>query len=184
MKTTYLMNKAQADGSVQLSVTDREEWQAVVKANKQIPAEKRRYFILDYIKDGADLDCMIIEAPVDVYRTWIREHMASKRNRDAGKAYQHFSVDAPVTDSDGVETLLDTISAMLIESDARVFNLAVALVRPRFPPLKFLRAVKVLKSEPDQHSHRIYVDDGLRVQLIQSIVALGVKHCVLPPFRS
>lgn len=105
------MNKAQADGSVQLSIADREEWQAAVKANKQLPAEKRRYFILDYIKDGADLDCMVIEAPVNVYRTWIREHMASKRNRDAGKGYQILSLDAPVADSDGVETMFDTISA-------------------------------------------------------------------------
>ena len=111
MKTTYLINKAQADGNVQLSIADREEWKDVVKANKKLPAEKRRYFILDYIKDGTDLDCMVIEAPVDVYRTWIREHMASKRNRDAGKGYQIFSLDAPVADSDGVETLLDTISA-------------------------------------------------------------------------
>lgn len=111
MKTTYLISKPQADGSIQLSITDREEWLAVVKANKQLPAEKRRYFILDYIKDGTDLDCMVIEAPIDVYRSWIREHMASKRNRDAGKEYEHLSMDAPVVGSDGVVTLLDTISA-------------------------------------------------------------------------
>lgn len=111
MKTTYLINKPQAGGSVQLSISNREEWQAVVRANKQLPSEQRRYFILDYIKDGTDLDCMVMEAPIDVYRNWIREHMTSKRNREAGKGYQFLSVDAPVADRDGLGTLLDTISA-------------------------------------------------------------------------
>lgn len=111
MKITYLINKPQVGGTVQLSVADREEWQAVVKANKRSSAEQRRYFIFDYIKDGADLDCIVMEAPVDAYRAWIREHMASKRSRESGKGFQILSADAPVADCDGVETLLDTISA-------------------------------------------------------------------------
>lgn len=110
MKTTYLINKSQADGSVQLSISNREEWQAVIMADKQLPAEQHQYFILDYIKDGTVLYCIVMEASIDVHRIWIREHMASKRNREAGKCYQFLSMDAPVADSNGLETLLDTIT--------------------------------------------------------------------------
>ena len=108
--TTYLINKQQTDGTVRLSVADHAEWLAVVKANRELPAEQRRYFIVDYIKDGTDLDCMVMEAPVDVYRVWIRGYMAGKRNREAGKGYQLLSADAPAADSGGFG-LLDTISA-------------------------------------------------------------------------
>ena len=59
--TTYLVNKRQSDGTVRLSVADHAEWLAVVKANRELPAEQRRYFIVDYIKDGTDLDCMVTE---------------------------------------------------------------------------------------------------------------------------
>lgn len=103
------MNKPQADGSVALSAVPYSEWAEVVKANQQLPAEQRRYFILDYIEDGSELDCMVIEAPADEYRVWIREHMASKRNREAGKNFQFLSLDAALSGNDEFETLLDYI---------------------------------------------------------------------------
>ena len=108
--TTYLINKRRSDGTVRLSVADRAEWLAVVKANRELPTGQRRYFIVDYIKDGTDLDCMVMEAPVDVYRVWIRGYMAEKRNRETGKGYQLLSADAPAACGDGLG-LLDTISA-------------------------------------------------------------------------
>ena len=108
--TTYLINKQQTDGIIRLSVADRAEWLAVVRANRELPTEQRRYFIVDYIKDGTDLDCMVMEVPADAYRVWIRGYMAEKRNREAGKGYQLLSADAPAADSDGLG-LLDTISA-------------------------------------------------------------------------
>ena len=81
MKITYLINKPQADGSIRLSIADREEWQAVVKVNKQVPLELQRYFIRDCIADGSDLDWMIIETTREEYLAWHREHTASARNR-------------------------------------------------------------------------------------------------------
>lgn len=111
MKTAYLINKLQADGSVQLSIADHKEWQAVVRANKQLPAEQRRYFILDYIKDGADLDCMVIETSLEEYRDWDRSRLAEKRNRRAGQVFQQLSLDASLNDSEASGTLLDMIAA-------------------------------------------------------------------------
>lgn len=63
-----------------------------MEKNKTLPVEQKRYFILDYIPDGSDMDKMVVEAPVDMYREWHREHMARKRNRDLGKNYRHISL--------------------------------------------------------------------------------------------
>lgn len=109
MKTTYLIYKPQADGSVSLSVATCDEWADVAKANKQLPPEKRRYFILDHIMDGDDLDRMVIEAPFSEYQIWIRGYMADKRNREAGRTLRHLSLDAKLFEQEGAETLLDVI---------------------------------------------------------------------------
>ena len=93
MKTTYLMNQAQPDGSVGLAVVSSAEWLDAVRQNKHLPAEQQRHFIIDYIADGDELDRMVIEAPIEEYRKWHREHMASERNRQAGKNMQKLSID-------------------------------------------------------------------------------------------
>ena len=91
MKTTYLLNKTLPDGSVCLAVATVAEWREVARANRGLPPERRRYFITDYIKDGTELDCMVIEVPMEVYRAWHRDHMASVRNQARGKRFQHLS---------------------------------------------------------------------------------------------
>lgn len=96
MKTTYLVNKEQADGSVYLTAVSSAEWLEVVESNKSLPADCRRYFILDYIAEDGDLDRMVIEAPADVYRDWHRGHMAERRHREHGKGLRRLSLDAPI----------------------------------------------------------------------------------------
>lgn len=109
MKITYLMNKTQADGSIQLSIVTHEEWLAVVKANKQLPLERQRYFIRDYIADGSDMDWMIIETTREDYLAWHREQAASERNRAWVQTFQKLSLDAEVSIEDGTTTLHDVI---------------------------------------------------------------------------
>jgi len=109
LKTTYLIKKKQEDGSVCLSVGSAAEWLAVVEANKQLPAEQRRYFILDYIADGDDLDRMVIEAPAEDYRVWHNEHMAAQRNRALGKGYKFLSLDAVKASENGPVRLSDIL---------------------------------------------------------------------------
>lgn len=110
MKITYLMNKTQADGSIQLSIVTHEEWLAVVKANKQLPLERQRYFIRDYIADGSDMDWIIIETSREDYLAWHREQTASERNRTWVQTFQKLSLDAEVSIEDGTTTLHDVIS--------------------------------------------------------------------------
>lgn len=104
MKTTYLVNQEQPDGSVRLAVVSSKEWLSVVRKNKYLPVEQQRY-----IKDGDDLDRMVMEALSDVYRIWHREHMAAQRNRVAGNAFQHLSLDALLFENDEINCLLDAL---------------------------------------------------------------------------
>ena len=115
MKTTYLVNQEQPDGSVCLAVVSSTVWRTIVERNKQLPLDQQRYFSIDYIKDGDELDRMVIEAPADAYRTWHREHMAAERNRVAGNMFQHLSIDALLFDNDEINCLLD---ALLTENQA------------------------------------------------------------------
>ena len=116
MKITYLLNKQQPDGVLRLTVSTVSEWHAVLQENRQCPADQRRYFILDYIDDGGNPDCMIIEVPKDVYRVWNREHMASERNRIAGKAFQKFSLDAePSRTGDSITSTRSDLIAQDLE---------------------------------------------------------------------
>lgn len=110
MKTTYLMNKPQADGTVQLSIVGYEEWLAVVKANKYLPLEQQRYFIRDCIADGSDLDWMIVEATREDYLVWHREQAASERNRNWLQTFQRLSLDAEVLIEDYSTSLHDFVS--------------------------------------------------------------------------
>lgn len=119
MKTTYLINKEQPDGSIRLTVSTSSEWLAVVKANRQLPPNRQRYFILDYIVDGGEMDRMVIEASAEAYRVWHREHMAAQRNRAAGKDFLVLSTDASLFDDGEMECLLNTLAGTSkVEEDA------------------------------------------------------------------
>ena len=69
MKTTYLVYK-QVNGVRQLVVATPAEWDAILKENRGLPAERRRYFIKDCFADGDELDCMYIEMTAVEYREW------------------------------------------------------------------------------------------------------------------
>jgi len=109
MKTTYLVNQKQADGGIKLMVVSSAEWLNVVKANKQLPPDQRKHFILDYIADGDELDRMVIGVPAADYHIWHREHMASVRNRKKGQNFQVISFETLVFGDDEPERLSDSI---------------------------------------------------------------------------
>lgn len=118
MKTTYLLNKKQPDGSICLSLSTAEEWRIAVAANKKLPAEQRRYFIFDYIPERDTVDRMVIETSLDDYRKWHREHMSAERNREEGKKYQILSLDAIVMTGESPSILEDFILSEEQEEDS------------------------------------------------------------------
>ena len=99
MKTTYLVNDRQPDGNVALIETTAERWREIVKANKLLPKEERRYFVVDIINEPGVFDSMIIEVPYEEYLTWDVERNRMIRNKILKKRFQHFSVDAGFTDT-------------------------------------------------------------------------------------
>lgn len=111
MKTTYLLNKKQTDGTVCLEVATRAEWLSAVNEDKILPPEQRRCFIFDCIPEGKEVDCMVIEVPSEDHRDWDKGRPKAKQNRQIGKRFQHISLDAPLTDSDNSGTLFDLIAA-------------------------------------------------------------------------
>jgi hypothetical protein len=121
VKTTYLLNKTRSDGTSKLSVATYEEWISVVEANKSLPAEQQRYFIIDCITDGQDVDRMVIESTAAEYRKWNRERMAPARNRVLGRNYQLLSLDAPVRVGDTVLNLKEALASSVQVEDQACF---------------------------------------------------------------
>lgn len=111
MKTTYLANQAQPDGCTALTVISSAEWVSIVKKNKQLPSEQQRHFIIDYIVDGTEIDRMVIEAPAEMYYTWLREHVAAQRNRRRGKEYRLLSIDAVIQQEDDTVLIGESIAS-------------------------------------------------------------------------
>ncbi len=111
MKITYLVNQEQPDGSVCLCVATHDEWRAVVDANKLLPTEHRRRFIVDVIVEGSNWDCMIMEVSDSEYQEWNKYYLSSRRNRKAAKGIQFLSMDAPIPDRSGLRNFLDSIKS-------------------------------------------------------------------------
>lgn len=85
MKTTYLVFKDADAKRQQLVVATKEEWDAIMKANRQLPNEQRRYFKKDCIMDSSDWDCMFIEATKEEFDEWHSKHEYANQKR----AYEH-----------------------------------------------------------------------------------------------
>ena len=111
MKITYLVNQEQSDGSVCLCVATHDEWRTVVDANKPLPAEHRRRFIVDFIVEGNDWDIMIMEVPDSEYQEWNKYYLSIRRNRKAAKDIQVLSIDAPLADGSSLRNFLDSIKS-------------------------------------------------------------------------
>lgn len=111
LKTTFLINKPQKDGRTALCTATAEEWLSAVSSNRNLPTERRRYFIADCIEDGKEIDRMVIEVDYDEYRRWNSRHTVTERSRKAEKEYQFLSLDAVLNEADDI-TLLECLSSM------------------------------------------------------------------------
>ena len=67
MKTTYLINSIQPDGSTALVETSAEHWREITENNKLLSKSDRRYFITDIISESGAFDCMIMEVTYAEY---------------------------------------------------------------------------------------------------------------------
>ena len=94
MKTTYLVNALQPDGTTVLVETTADHWHEITERNKQLPKTDRRYFIVDIINEAGVFDCMIMEAPYKEYLRWHAERSPATRNQTLKRLFSHLSIDA------------------------------------------------------------------------------------------
>ena len=108
MKNTYLVRVMTGPMAGTLKTASLEEWVSILRKNKGLPPESRRYFIIDCIIEDEELDRMYIEVDRDAYDEWHRDNQAAYRNRITKNLFLHLSLDAVVDNAEGV-TLHDTI---------------------------------------------------------------------------
>ena len=109
MKTTYLINSIQPDGSTALVETSAEHWHEITENNKLLPKDERSYFITDIISESGNLDRMIIEVSYEEYLRWMVERSPTIRNNSLKKQYTHLSLDAEIAN--------DAIDPRIFEED-------------------------------------------------------------------
>lgn len=70
MKTTFLVRKNKDDAKSGLVRVSAAEWTKILKENKNLSAEQKRYFIINCIDD----DRMYIEVSLEEHREWNIRH--------------------------------------------------------------------------------------------------------------
>lgn len=118
MKFTFLARKNPDDAESDLIRISSAEMKKIFKANKKLPAKKRRYFMVDCF-DG---DCMYIEVSREEHQKWNSQHTVSERNRKLGQKYSFCSLEQDIIDHEGVSTaeiLIDNHNDYL-EADSRI----------------------------------------------------------------
>lgn len=127
MKKTYLVYK-QVNGIKQLVVASQEEWDAILKENRKVPAEKRRRFIKDCVEAGEDLDCMYIEVPASEHQTWNSRNTLLQRKRKVGELYKQVSFDSDIPGTD-VESLHESVPSNVDLEGSAVDNILMEELR-------------------------------------------------------
>ena len=118
MSNIYLARVASGPMAGTLESISLEEWVAILRKNKTLPAEAKRYFIIDCIIEDEQLDRMYIEVDRDIYNEWHRENQAAYRNRISKNLRPHLSLDAVVDNTEAI-TLHDIVpSGYCLENHA------------------------------------------------------------------
>ena len=91
MKNTYLIYKDPKAEKKELIVATKEQWDQVLKTNRTLPREQRRFFVCDSFEDCGEIDRMFIETEKKEYDKWHSEHEMSERNRKCGNQYEFVS---------------------------------------------------------------------------------------------
>ena len=96
MKTTYLAFNEINNPNSGLKVITQKEWDDILKKNRTLPRDERRYFTKDSIGEGYDRDDMYIETTREEYNKWHVENEMKRRNDVAKRDYTFVSLSEPV----------------------------------------------------------------------------------------
>jgi len=106
MKTTCLIYKDVNADKKELRVASKQEWDEILKNNRGLSTEQRRYFIRDCIAEADELDSMFIEVEHDAYKKWHTQQVQVLRNRKEKSNYCCFSLEAPFGDDEAIGDII------------------------------------------------------------------------------
>ena len=135
MKNTYLVRVMTGPMAGTLKTASLEEWVSILRKNKGLPPESRRYFIIDCIIEDEELDRMYIEVDRDAYDEWHRDNQAAYRNRMWKKLFLHLSMDTVIDETEGV-TLHDYVPSEYSVEKHAYSNLTMATLRAQLSEWK------------------------------------------------
>ena len=72
-KNTYLVRVISSENEPRLEEISGKEWKQIVSANKNLPNEQKRYFMVSRIPVNGGYDRMYIEIPYEEYKSWKNE---------------------------------------------------------------------------------------------------------------
>ena len=93
MKSTILIYKNPDMPESGLRVASREEWTQILKANRGLPRDSRRFFICDSFEDCGIIDRIFIETSKTEYDRWHAQQVEANRKRKAGNQYINVSLE-------------------------------------------------------------------------------------------
>ena len=73
MRNTFLVFNDPTNPGAGLRVAKPQEWDQILKKNKTLPRERRRFFITDAFEDCGEIDCMYIETSYKEYKNKVDE---------------------------------------------------------------------------------------------------------------
>ena len=106
MKNAFLVLNDPTNPASGLRVAKLQEWDQILKKNKTLPREQRRFFIMDAFEDCGEIDCMYIETTQEEYNKWHSQKVESERKRKLGEEYGKISFEQQVP---GTEFLFSDI---------------------------------------------------------------------------
>ena len=130
-KNTYLVRAISSENEPCLEEISGKEWKQIVSANKNLPKEQRRYFMVSRIPTEGGYDRMYIEIPYEEYKTWNSEQTVRREKNKYRRLYQHFSLEQNFSEDeeqaeDWMLAAQDSVD-FLVESDITTENLLKAL---------------------------------------------------------
>ena len=101
MKNTFLVFNDPTNPNAGLHVASTAEWDQILKKNRTLPREQRRFFITDAFEDFGEIDCMYIETTQEEYNKWHSQKVYSERKRKIAEQYRRISLQYPFPSEEG-----------------------------------------------------------------------------------
>ena len=101
MKNTFLVFNDPTNPNSGLRTANVKEWDQILKRNKTLPRDQRRFFITDAFEDCGEIDCMYIETTQEEYNKWHSKKVYSERKRKIEEQYRKVSLQYPYPSNEG-----------------------------------------------------------------------------------